>query len=172
MTRIVKGTPVFLLGCFLLVASGTGWGQRSTADDEAIRVLYNDFFEAFRQGGAQGAAGYLRQSGTVDPETLTRLERRGRVRLEMNPMVGRPDSWVALREAEIPGALRYRVVYAMTHHDGRAVAWRLRFYQKVTGLWVFTDVQWEDHFVEDFLNLPEIQFIAYERILVEDSSKR
>lgn len=157
---------VWVLLAFFLVGSAPGAtsAQERLADSEAIRLLYDKFFESFRQGGAQGAAGYLRQSGSIAEEVLRTLEQRA-LTVERNPFVGRPDSYVVVTETEIPRASRYRTVYALTYHDSRPVAWRLRFYKKVTGVWVFTDVQWEVEFVEDFLRLPELQFVGYRRIV-------
>lgn len=165
IARMMTTTRIVLVGFLLLVAAGGLGAQRSPADDAAIRALYSEFFEAFRQAGAQGASGYLRQSGSIEEETLRELEREARVALEGNPVVGRPDSWVVVREAEIAGADRYRVVYALTHHDGRPVPWRLRLYKKVTGVWVFTDVDWEVDFVEDLLRMSPLEFAAYRRLL-------
>jgi hypothetical protein len=158
---------ILAVGCLLLGLAGPAWGQARTADDAAIEKLYNDFFEALRQAGAQGAVGYLRQSGTISESNLRQLEREAQAVLERNPMVGRPDSWVVVNTTEVAGAPRYRAVYAVTHHEGRPLAWRLRFYQRVTGVWVFTDVEWEAKYVEDFLRLPEIQFDAYRKLLEE-----
>lgn len=155
-----------LMGICLLLAFALGLSaQQNAGDDEAIRKLYGDFFETFRQAGPQGAAGYLRSSGTIDEEVLRELEREAPARLLLNPLIGRPDSWAMVREAGIPQLPRYRTVYAVTHHGGRPVAWRMRFYRKVTGVWVFTDVGWESNFVEDFLLLPEVEFAAYRRML-------
>lgn len=159
---------VLTIGCLLLGLACPAWGQTRTADDAAIEKLYNDFFEALRQAGAQGAVGYLRQSGTIAEPDLRQLERDAQAVLERNPMVGRPDSWAVVNKTEVAGAPRYRAVSAVTHHEGRPVAWRLRFYQRVTGVWVFTDVQWEARYVEDFLNLPAIQFAAYRKLLEEE----
>ncbi len=156
---------IVLLGCLLLVAVGGAGAQRNVADDDAIRRLYAEFFEALRQAGAQGAAGYLRQSGSMAESDLRRLEYDARASLEQNPFVGRPDSWAVVNQTEIAGTERYRTVYVITHHDGRAVAWRLKLYRKVTGVWVYTDVQWEVELVEDFLRLSEVEFAAYRRML-------
>jgi hypothetical protein len=158
-------TEILLVGCLLLAAAGGTRAQVGSADDDAIARLYGEFFEALRQAGAQGAAGYLRQSGSISEEDLRRLEVEGRRALELDPFVGRPDSWAVLNQTEIAGSVRYRTVFALTHHDGRAVAWRLRFYKKVTGVWVFTDVRWETKYVEDFVRLPELQFAAYRALL-------
>jgi hypothetical protein len=38
----------------------------------------------------------------------------------------------------------------------------------VNGVWVFTNVRWEAEFVEDFLNLPELEFVAYRKLLGRD----
>ena len=46
------------------------------------------------------------------------------------------------------------------------MAWGLRFYKKVTGVWVTAHVRFELEFVEDFLRLPEVQFAAYRRLLL------
>lgn len=162
---------VLLMGCLLFVVAGGARAQTNLADEEAIRLLYDNFFDAFRQGGAEGAAAYLRQSGSIEEELLRSLERRAQV-AERNPFIGRPDSYVAVTQTEIPGAQRYRTVYALTHHDSRPLAWRLRFYKKVTGVWVFTHVQWEERFVEDFLRLPELQFAAYRQLLQQSSPER
>lgn len=166
-----KTAWIFWLGCLLLSGSWQLPAQQSLADNEAIRQLYDKFFEAFRQGGARGAAAYLRQSGSIDEANMQRLERRAQA-VERNPFIGRPDSYVAVNETEIPGARRYRTVYALTHHDSRPVAWRLRFYKKVTGVWVFTDVQWEVEFVEDFLRLSELEFVAYRKLLEGSASDK
>jgi hypothetical protein len=159
-----------LLACLLLVPFG-GAAQGDLADDEAIRLLCNNFFDAFRQGGAQGVVAYLRQSGSIEDEVLRSLERRT-LAIERKPFIGRPDSFVIVHETQIAGALRYRTVYALTHHDSRPLAWRLRFYKKVTGVWVFTDVQWEEQYVEDFLKMPELEFAAYRRTLERPRSER
>ena len=159
-----------LLTCLLLVPLG-GAAQTSLADDEAIRLLYDNFFGAFRQGGAQGVVAYLRQSGSIEDEVLRSLERRTQA-IERNPFIGRPDSFVVVNQTEIAGAPRYRTVYALTHHDSRPLGWRLRFYKKVTGVWVFTDVQWEEQYVEDFLKMSELEFAAYRRMLERPRSER
>jgi hypothetical protein len=52
--------------------------------------------------------------------------------------------------------------------EGNQVAWRLRFYRRVTGVWVFTDVQWESQFVEDFIRLPAVEFAAYRKLLEQE----
>jgi len=161
---------LFLFVCLLLVPPGAG-AQTSLADDEAIRLLYGNFFDAFRQGGAQGVVAYLRQSGSIEDEVLRSLERRTQA-IERNPFIGRPDSFVVVHQTEIAGAPRYRTVYALTHHDSRPLAWRLRFYKKVTGVWVFTDVQWEEQYVEDFLKMSELEFAAYRRLLERPPPER
>ncbi|HKZ53223.1 MAG TPA: hypothetical protein VJ085_08090 [Candidatus Acidoferrales bacterium] len=161
----MRTTRILLVVCLLLIATGGAWAQTSSTDDAAVARLYGEFFEALRQAGAQGAIGYLRQSGSIAEDELQRLERQARRVLELNPYVGRPDSWAVVNQTEIAGSQRYRTVYALTHHDGRAVAWRLHFYRKVTGVWVFTDVQWESKYVEDFLRLTELEFAAYRRQL-------
>lgn len=155
------------LCCLVMLVAAPVWPQTRAGDDAAIEKLYNEFFEALRQAGAQGAVGYLRQSGTIAEEELQRLEREAAAVLIRNPFVGRPDSWTVVSKKEISGAERYRAVYAITHHDGRPVAWRLRFYRRVTGVWVFTDVQWESRFVEDFIRLPAVEFAAYRKLLEE-----
>jgi len=161
----MRSTRILLVGCLLLIAVVGAGAQTSSTDDTAIARLYGEFFEALRQAGAQGAMGYLRQSGSVSEDELRRLEREARTVLELNPYVGRPDSWAVVNQTEIAGSQRYRTVYVLTHHDGRAVAWRLHFYRKVTGVWVFTSVQWEAKYVEDFLRLSELEFAAYRRQL-------
>lgn len=161
--------PIFVVALLMLVSVVPVAAQTRTADDAAIEKLYNDFFEALRQAGSQGAAGYLRQSGTISEADLRRLEVEARTALERNPQVGRPDSWTIVNSTELEGAPRFRTVYALTHHDSRPVAWRLRFYQKVTGVWVFIDVDWEVKYVDDFLRLPEIEFDAYRKQLSEKS---
>ena len=152
----------------LLGTAGGAGAQRNLGDDQAIRALYDGLFEALRNGGPQGLTGYLGQTGSIDARVLRRLEREAQAVLELNPSVGRPDSWVMIRETEIPKAQRYRTVYALTHHEGRPVAWRLHFYKKVNGVWVFTNVRWEAEFVEDFLNLSELEFVAYRKLLGRD----
>ncbi|MFQ5695945.1 MAG: hypothetical protein ACE5HB_08145 [Terriglobia bacterium] len=167
----MKKAPILFLIVLGLLLLGTGSpvpAQRSPADDEAIRALYTEFFEALRQAGVQGAIGYLRQSGTIAEDDLQALERKARAAIEGNPLIGRPESWVVVNQTEVAGATRFRGVHAMTHHDGRPVAWRLRFYKKVTGVWVFTNVAEELEFVEDFLRLPEVEFLAYRRLLERD----
>jgi len=163
----MKIAPVLWLFFLLTTMAVPAWPQSRAADEAAVQGLYNEFFEALRQGGARGAVGYLRQSGTIAEEELRRLERKGAVVLEGDPMIGRPDSWAVVQKTEIAGAERYRAIQALTHHQGRPVAWRLRFYRRVTGVWVFTDVQWENVYVEDFLRLPEVQFAAYRKLLEE-----
>lgn len=169
----MKSPWVGALACllFLALAPAVGGAQADLGDEEAIRLLYDKFFEAFRQAGGQGAAAYLRQSGSIEEEVLRELERRA-LALERHPFVGRPDSYVVVNETEVPHAPRYRTVYALTHHDSRPVAWRLRFYKKVTGVWVFTDVQWEEQYVEDFLRLGELEFAAYRRLLERPRPER
>lgn len=154
---------LLLIACLALAGTGAARAQTSVADEEAVRQLYDRLFEALRQAGAQGVVAYLRQSGAIEEEVLGALERRAGA-LERDPRIGRPDSYVIVNETELPRAPRYRTVYALTHHDSRPVAWRLRFYKKVTGVWVFTDVQWEERFVEDFLRLGELEFLAYKRM--------
>ena len=156
---------LLLVGCLWLAVPCAVMAQTSSADDEALRTLYSGFFEAFRQAGAQGAIAYLRQGGSIEEDVLQELKRRTRA-AERNPMVGRPDSYVAVNEAEIPHARRFRTVYFLTHHDSSVIAWRLRFYRKVTGVWIFTDVQAEQNFVEDFLRMSELEFAAYRRLLI------
>jgi hypothetical protein len=112
------------LCCLLAIAAVPAWPQTRAGDDAAVEALYNEFFEALRQAGAQGAVGYLRQSGTIAETELHRLEREAAVLLERRPTVGRPDSWAVVNKTEITGAERYRAVYALTHHDGRPVAWQ------------------------------------------------
>lgn len=160
----MRTTRILLAGCLLLIATSGAWAQTSSADDAAIAQLYGEFFEALRQAGAQGAMGYLRQSGSISEEELRQLEREARRALELDPQVGRPDSWAMVNQTEITGSERYRTVYTLTHHDGRAVAWRLHFYRRVTGVWVFTSVKWETRYVEDFLRLTELEFAAYRRM--------
>lgn len=167
----MRTRSLWLLACLLLAGTGLARAQANPADDEAIRRLTDNFFDAFRQGGGQGVAAYLRQSGSVEEDVLRQLERRAQA-VERNPMIGRPDSYVVVNETEIPHAPRYRTLYALTHHDSRPVAWRLRFYRKVTGVWVFTDVQWEEQFVEDFLRLSELEFLAYRKTLEQEPPRR
>lgn len=167
----MKIAHILLVGCLLWAAPGPAWAQTNLADDEAIRLLYDKFFEAFRQGGAAGAVGYLRQSGAIEENVLRTLQ-GGLQKMEADPLVGRSDSYAVVNETEIPHAPRYRTFYFLTHHDSRPVAWRLRFYKKVTGVWVFAAVQWETVFVEDFLRLSELEFAAYRRILERAAPSR
>jgi hypothetical protein len=56
------------------------------------------------------------------------------------------------------------------------MAWRLRFYQKTNGVWVISDVDFEFRYIEDFLRLPEVEFVAYramiERLSHDDARDR
>lgn len=160
----MRAKSLLLVGCLWLAAPCTVAAQTSPADDEAIRVLYDKFFEAFRQAGAQGAIAYLRQSGSIEEDVLRQLERRARA-AEQDPRMGRPDSYVVIQETQIAHALRFRTFYFLTHHDSSVIAWRLRFYKKVTGVWIFTDVRADSDFVEDFLRMSELEFAAYRRIV-------
>src|SRR3989337_1321793 len=104
----MRTTRILLVVCLLLIATGGAWAQTSSTDDAAVARLYGEFFEALRQAGAQGAIGYLRQSGSIAEDELQRLERQARRVLELNPYVGRPDSWAAVKHTEIAGSLRHR----------------------------------------------------------------
>jgi hypothetical protein len=154
----------------LLACNSIAWAQEAPVEEEAVRRLCGEFFDALQQAGAQGAAGYLRKSGTIEDDVLRELEREAQARLLANPAIGRPDSWAIVRETGIPYVSRYRSVYAVTYHDGKPVGWRMRFYRKVTGVWVFTDIDWESQFVEDFLLMPGVEFAAYRRLLARTPS--
>ena len=153
---------VIFAGLLALTLAAAGSAQVPTADDEAIRKLYTDFFEAFRQGGPAGAVASLRQSGSLDPEMAQELERRlQRARIP----VTRADSYVVVSEMEIPHSLRFRSLTFLTHHDDGPLAWRLRFYQKTNGVWVIVSVEFEGRFVEDFLRMPQLEFDAYQAMI-------
>jgi hypothetical protein len=149
---------VLLAGAALALGSVPASAQRSSADDAAVQKLYADFFEALRQGGPSAAVATLRQSGSLDPQKAIAMERR--LQNTRFPS-GRVDSYVVVSELEIPGSYRFRSILFLTHHETAPVAWRLRFYQKPTGVWVIINVDFEIEFVEDFLRLPEIQFEAF-----------
>lgn len=159
---------VALVGWLLLALSATAPAQTTSADDEAIRKLYNDFFEAFRQGGPSAAVANLRQSGSLGEETARALERRLQ---GVTFPAGRADSYTAVSEMEIPHSLRFRSLTFLTHHDAEPVAWRLRFYQKTNGVWVILGVDFELRYVEDFLRLPQLEFAAY-RAQLEQATKK
>lgn len=165
-SRRIAGFVV--VGWLWLALAATAQGQSVSANDEAIRKLYNDFFEAFRQGGPTAALANLRQSGSLDPETSQRLERRLQ---GVTFPAGHADSYTAVSEIEIPYSLRYRSLTFLTHHDAAPVAWRLRFYQKTNGVWVILSVDFEQRFVEDFLRLPQLEFAAY-RAQIEMAERR
>ncbi len=135
--------------------------------NEAVRKLYTDFFDAFTQAGPAGAIGVLAQSGSISQRTAQELENRVR---NIQPQVGRADSWTVVAELEIPNSLRYRSALFLTHHENVPMAWRLCFYQKTNGVWVISDVDFEFRYVEDFLRLPEIEFAAY-RAMIERLSR-
>lgn len=156
MSRTI--VAVVLVGWVGLILTGTAPAQSFSADDEAIRKLYNDFFEAFRQGGPAAAVANLRQSGSLDEDTAQALERRLQ---GVSFPAGRADSYTVVTEMEIPHSLRFRSLTFLTHHDTRPVAWRLRFYQKTNGVWVILNVDFELRFVEDFLRLPQLEFDAH-----------
>ena len=137
------------------------------ASNEPVRKLYTDFFDAFTQAGPAGAIGVLAQSGSISQRTAQELESRVR---SIQPQVGRADSWTVVAELEIPNSLRYRSALFLTHHENVPMAWRLRFYQKTNGVWVISDVDFEFRYIEDFLRLPEIEFIAY-RAMIERLSR-
>lgn len=167
------------LVCALALALGlaaSASAQVPSADDEAIRKLYTDFFEALRQGGTVAVIANLRQSAALDLDMIENLERRfQRARFP----AGRADSYAVVAEMEIPHSLRFRSMLFLTHHDGGPVGWRLRFYEKTNGVWVIASVGFETRFVEDFLRMPQLEFDAYqamirlaERAEQEDSSQR
>lgn len=157
--KLVAG--VFLAGVLLLLPAAAQ-AQRSAADDAAVQKLYDDFFEAMRQGGPSAAVATLRQSGSLDPQKAQAMERR----LQNTKFpAGRVDSYTVVSEMEIPGSFRFRSILFLTHHETGAVAWRLRFYQKPAGVWVIINVDFETEFVEDFLRLPEIQFESFRALL-------
>lgn len=165
---------VLLAGAALALAPVSAQGQRSSADDAAVQKLYSDFFEALRQGGPSAGVATLRQSGSLNPERAIAMERRLQDR---RFPAGRVDSYAVVSELEIPGTFRYRSLMFLTHHETGVVAWRLRFYQKPTGVWVIINVDFEFEFVEDFLRLPEIQFESYRALLrlptaLEDRDRR
>jgi hypothetical protein len=146
---------------WFLVAPTTAAAQ-TRGDDEPVRKLYTDFFEAFRQGGPPSAVAALRQSGSLPAVRAQELERR----LQGAPFpIGLADSYVVVDEMEIPHALRYRSLRFLTYHDSAPVAWRLRFYQRTNGVWIISSVDFEREFVEDFLRLPEIEFTTYRTLL-------
>jgi hypothetical protein len=149
---------VLLAGAALALGPVPASAQRSSADDAAVQKLYSDFFEAMRQGGPSAAVATLRQSGSLDPQRAIAMERRLQDRRFPS---GRVDSYAVVSELEIPGTFRFRSIQFLTHHETAPVAWRLRFYQKPTGVWVIINVDFEIEFVEDFLRLPEIQFDAF-----------
>jgi len=153
---------VLLAGAALALAPAPAQAQRSSADDAAVQKLYDDFFEAMRQGGPSAAVATLRQSGSLDPQKAMAMERR--LQNTRFP-AGRVDSYTVVSEMEIPGSFRFRSILFLTHHETGAVAWRLRFYQKPAGVWVIINVDFETEFVEDFLRLPEIQFEAFRALL-------
>ena len=167
----VKLRVFFLLVAGLLLAPAGARAQYSPGN-EAVRKLYTDFFEAFTQAGPAGAIGVLAQSSSISQRTAEELQRRVQ---GMQPNVGRADSWVLVAELEIPNSLRYRSAVFLTHHENVPVAWRLRFYQRTNGVWVISDVDFEFRYVEDFLRLPEVEFVAYramiDRLTKEDGPR-
>ena len=153
---------LMLAAALALALVAAGAAQAPAADDEAIRKLYNDFFEAFRQGGPVAAIANLRQSGALDLDMIENLERRfARARFPS----GRADSYAVVSEMEIPHTRRFRSILFLTHHDGGPVAWRLRFYEKTNGVWVIASVGFEVRFVEDFLLMPQLEFNAYQAMI-------
>jgi len=153
---------LMLAAALALALVAAGAAQAPAADDEAIRKLYNDFFEAFRQGGTAAAIANLRQSGALDLDMIENLERRfARARFPS----GRADSYAVVSEMEIPHTRRFRSILFLTHHDGGPVAWRLRFYEKTNGVWVIASVGFEVRFVEDFLLMPQLEFNAYQAMI-------
>jgi len=150
------------LAAAALLAALSAGAQVSEADAEAVRTLHTGFFEGLRQGGADGALAHLRQTGTFDARALPGLERRLRA---VEADFGRPDGYALVNETEIPHAPRFRSGVFLSYHDSGLVAWRLRFYRRVTGVWVITTVQLESEFVEDFVRLGEVEFSAYRAIL-------
>lgn len=155
---------ILVASLFLAVPSSAG-AQTSSVDDEAIRKLYNDFFQAFIQGGFSAAIESLRQSGSIDPHVAQELERQFQ---GMGLPIGRADSYEVVHETQIAHITRFRTLYFLTHHETQPMAWGLRFYKKVTGVWVIVHARFELEFVEDFLRLPEVQFAAYRRLLLEE----
>ncbi|MGH9780105.1 MAG: hypothetical protein ACRD5I_17020 [Candidatus Acidiferrales bacterium] len=160
--RAHRLVAVAVLAGVVLLAPTAARAQRSSADDAAVQKLYDDFFEAMRQGGPSAAVATLRQSGSLDPQKAQAMERR----LQNTKFpAGRVDSYTVVSEMEIPGSFRFRSILFLTHHETGAVAWRLRFYQKPAGVWVIINVDFETEFVEDFLRLPEIQFESFRALL-------
>ncbi len=158
---IRRSATVIMLGTVLLLSAVPALAQGSSAD-EGVRKLYTDFFEALRQAGPGGALAHLRQTGSLSPEAAQLMERRFQA---IQKRVGRADSYVVVNEMEIPHSLRFASITFLTHHEDAPVAWRLRFYQKTSGVWIITDVDFELQFVEDFLCLPEIEFAGYRAVL-------
>lgn len=167
----MKRRLLLLLACLLLVAPIHGepvpgepaaGAQTSDADAEAVRTLHTGFFEGLRQGGVEGAIAHLRQTGGLDPRALPGLERRLRT---VETDFGRPDGYALVNETEIPHAPRFHSAVFLTFHDSGSVAWRLRFYRRVTGVWIISTVQVETEFVEDFVRLGEVEFSAYRAVL-------
>lgn len=153
---------VLLVGAALSLAPAAALAQRSPSDDEAVQKLYTGFFDALRQAGPGGAVAYLRLTGTLSPGAVEVMG--GRLQA-IQSRAGRADSYVVVNEMEIPHSLRYRSITFLTHHENAPVAWRLRFYQQINGVWVVSDVDFELQFVEDFLRLPEIEFAAHRAVL-------
>ncbi|MBI2956607.1 MAG: hypothetical protein HYY26_04770 [Acidobacteria bacterium] len=72
----------------------------------------------------------------------------------------------------IPQVLRYRSFTFLTYHENGPVAWRLRFYEKVTGRWVISNVTFDTQFIEDFVRLSPLEFAGYQALLVLAARER
>ena len=165
MERIIQKVSLLLVIFLLLGSSASARAQADYTGDEAVRKLYTDFFEALRSGGLQGAIANLRQSGSIDPQVAEALERRLQSDTYEFP-VGQADSYTVVGETEILHTLRYRSVDFLSYHERGPVAWRIRFYQRVTGRWVISDVRWvQGPFVEDFLRMSTLQYTAYQAMI-------
>ncbi len=85
---------ILVASLFLAVPSSAG-AQTSSVDDEAIRKLYNNFFQAFIQAGFSAAVESLVQSGSIDPHVAQELERQFQ---GMGLPTGRADSYEVVHE--------------------------------------------------------------------------
>lgn len=160
---------VALVSLLLAVVAG-GRTQGVPGDQAAIQTIYQQFFEALRNGGANGVLGYLRQSGVASPGLLDNLERVRR-QLPAQALASRSDAYVMVNETRIPRSNRTRTFLFLSYHETQPVAWRLDFYRQINGVWIITGLQWEVDYVDDFTRMSALQFAAYRKLLELEVSK-
>ena len=115
-------------------------------------------FETFR---LDGAIGFVRHLDSLSPVDLNAMV--GPL-AQLEAAYGRPTHFELVTAKALSPAGRQFEVRALSYHALAAIAYRVKLYQTPEG-WALTAVELQSAYVEDFLELPEMQFDALNKEL-------